>query len=255
MFVEVCARQRSEVTMAKAKPKNKTIERLAIEAALALAAEYYMSPVGTLRVSDVRPISSGLFPSCWNRWPLLPETEQVRFSRFLRVRPDALGDDRAFLHGVQAALDDGSAFCWNDRSENDPWLHTWKPVPGKPLLQLVDELLEQISKKRRDNVPPDVQSGVADSVALKSKRASFLIPKDHLSSKNAEWPTIVRSGNSSPLAFDRDHLLSTAALMDQAGVCGSHHQARVGKFLAEACEPDGHALPNVLELPKGKTTM
>jgi len=255
MFVDVRDRRRSEVTMAKAKPKNKTIERLAIEAALALAAEYYMSPVGTLRVSDVRPISSGLFPSCWNRWPLLPETEQVRFSRFLRFRPDALGDDRAFLHGVQAALDDGSAFCWNDRSENDPWLHTWKPVPGKPLLQLVDELLEQISKKRRDNVPPDVQSGVADSVALKSKRASFLIPKDHLSSKNAEWPTIVRSGNSSPLAFDRDHLLSTAALMDQAGVCGSHHQARVGKFLAEACEPDGHALPNVLELPKGKTTL
>lgn len=241
--------------MAKAKPKNKTIERLAIEAALALSAEYFPSPAGTLRVSDVRPITSGLFPFCWSRWPSLPEAEKVRFSQFLRLRPDALGDDRALLRGAQVVLDDGSAFSWTNRSENDPWLHTWKPAPGKPLLQLADELLDQISQKRRHNVPPDVQPGGADSVALRSKRTSFLVPTSHLASDDADWSTIVRSGYSAPLAFDRERLLSTASLMDQAGVCGSHHQARVKEFLAEACEANGEALPNVLELPKGRTRL
>ena len=54
-------RRKSEVTVAKAMPKNKTIERLAVEAALALTAEYFVSPGGTIRISDVRPISSGSF--------------------------------------------------------------------------------------------------------------------------------------------------------------------------------------------------
>lgn len=241
--------------MAKAKPKTKTIEGLAIEIMLALAAEYFARPDGTVRITDVRPISSGLLPSCWNGWSSLPDAEQIRFSHLLRVRPDALGDDRAFLRGVQAVLDEGSAFCWADRSENDPWLHTWKPVPGKPLLQLADELLNQISKKRREKLPAELVTPIGKSVALRSRRTSFLVPSEHLVPNAGDWPTMAVSGNTSPLAFDRDRLLATAARIDQAGVCGTHHHSRVKAFLGESCQRDGLPLPDVLELPRGRTTL
>ena len=186
--------------MDKAKPKNNTIEGLAIEAMLALAAEHFPRPDGAFRITDVRPISSGLLPSCWNRWSSLPNTEQIRFSRLLRVRPDSLGDDRAFLRGVQAVLDEGSAFCWVDRSENDPWLHTWKPVPGKPLLQLADELLNQISKRRREKLPTELVASVGKSVALRSRRTSFLVPCEHVVPNAGDWPTMSLSNlmNLSP---------------------------------------------------------
>lgn len=241
--------------MAKAKPRSKTIEGLAIEAMLALAAEYFARPDGTLRITDVRPISSGLLPSCWNRWSSLPNAEQIRFSQLLRVRPDALGDDRAFLRGVKAVLDEGSAFCWADRSEHDPWLHTWKPVPGKSLLQLADELLNQISKKRREKLQTELVASLGKSVGLRSRRTSFLVPSEHLIPNPGDWPAMAVSGNMSPLAFDRDRLLAMAARIDQAGVCGTHHHSRVKAFLGESCQRDGLPLPDVLELPRGRTTL
>lgn len=199
------------------KPTN-TYLRLATDAALALVARYLPSPWS---LGDGFLFSNGRLGQ-WPEWEMLGTAEQQQIAKYLRMRPEVLADRRTFLKEAADSLSQKVRFFATADAPSARPECTFSPVSGKPIDQLLDELLNTLTIARPEKSLPVLPSCSAssNSVNLSAGRADFDIPASHLerSAAGALWPQLIERDCCDSVEFDVDHLLDLAGQIDRTGV-------------------------------------
>jgi hypothetical protein len=153
----------------------------------------------------------------WSGWQHLNETDARAIARYLKLRPEGLAEDAHLLRWARTAFDRAVRFRAARGSESgfgDPF----ERIAGKPIDQLVDELLGALEARRRPREVREPSAAAAGVVRLRGRRYHFTIPADDLPTGSAEWPRLTESSNRSPVTLLRRNLLDAADRLDASGV-------------------------------------
>lgn len=227
--------------------KRVSIHGLGAEVALALTIHLLPPPH---KLGDARIFTAGRVHLLG--WQDLADDDRLRIAHFLRLRPVGITEDRGLLEAARLAFDRRERFQWADTSLDDDLAKTFEPVPGKPIVRLLDELLEQLEKRQKPK--PVRLVGTSSEVNLRAGEITYTIPPDHIPSAQAiSWPT-VNQAPVTPARIDRTRLLVLADKLDS--LAGSTMQRRTvleRLFSGLTIGPEQHPFGDGVDVPPGPT--
>src|SRR6059036_2004535 len=103
------------------------IHHLATDTALALAARYLKPPH---RIGDALAFASGSI-HLWSGWQKLPLPDRILVTEFIKLRPEAIAEDRFFLSCATETIDERHRFQWINHVFDDAFNSTFELAPGK----------------------------------------------------------------------------------------------------------------------------
>lgn len=233
--------------------------RLAVEAALALVVRYLPAP---WHLGDAMLFANARFHA-WGQWAALQPTDQERICRYVRLRPDFLADRHCFLKEAVAALFHGSRFRFQGGTLGAEPSGTFEPAAGKPIEQLVDELMDRLAARCQTPGAPhraEPTTGAPD-LMLQDRHISFRIPVSHVgagSGAQAAAPPleVKMAGALNTVELRRDRLMGVAAQLDQARISPVSHSAILASFLDRLEQaPDGQPFGGSVTLASGPTQL
>jgi len=212
------------------KKRGESRTQLAVDAALALVAHYLPKP---WRLDAALVFTNGRL-CLWDQWATLPDADKERITKYLRLRPEALADRKGFLEEAEFSLAHGTRFSHVDGQPRD----VFEQSPGKPIAQLLDELLDQLAARSSGaRLPafPQAQDN-ATQLELAVRGIDFRVPLAHVQKCGSErifWPELKQAGGCDRIDLDRRRLLKLAGQIDRKSVSKVPYRSTLVNLLNE----------------------
>jgi len=209
--------------------------QLAVDAALALVARYLPPP---WRLGDAVLFTNGRL-RLWDQWATLPAADKERITKYLRLRPEALADRKGFLEEAEFSLTHGTRFSPVARDAAGQPDGLFQHASGKPIAQLLDELLGRLAARSAGACLPAFSQGQdnATHLAFSDRAIDFKVPLAHVPDRGSEripWPELKQTGGCDCIDLDRRRLLELADQIDRIGVSQiPYHRSTLVNLLNE----------------------
>ncbi len=208
--------------------------QLAVDAALALVAHYLPKP---WRVESALLFTNGRL-RLWEKWTALPAADKERITRYLRLRPEALADRKAFMAEAEFCLTIGRRFRPVAHDAAGQPKGQFQHISGKPIAQLVDELLALLAGRSAEARIPTFPQGQKNEthLAVSDRVMDFKIPLAHVpdcGSEKVAWPELKHAGTCESVGLNRRRLLELADQIDRKGVSQVPYHSIVVNLLNE----------------------
>ncbi len=204
-------------------------------------------------LGDVRLFAMGRL-HLWPGWPHARAEDRTRIVRFLNSRADAFGEDGPLFQYLRREVDAGNDFEVGPAGY-DPaarWNTTFRPAAGRPLVERLDEWLDELELLPAHLGPRPVTISGGSDVELVGHDRAFRVPHAHL--PNAPKPLQLETQRAvSTISLDEAELRALARRIDGAGGIGPRYEEiAVDGFFAEFRQRDGRS---VTSLQAGPTAL